>query len=202
MSTMVFSTNENQNGSATEDIKDVHISFTSFFGVSITGDKKMKDFSVTVAKFTQGIGKQVVYKTPHNKLVTARSYTYEPMETETHTKDLADGGRTIKFSVVSTSPTYYDEVLTQMALPNFILFSKSLGTISEKTILARDNTYDSAKLLQYLGTKADDLNGEIVLDFNITFEDGKKYVKRMQGTIDGAKLLANPFYTIEFTEIQ
>lgn len=202
MSTMVFSTNEYPNGGNTEDIKEIHVVYTGMFGLSVSGNEKIKDFSISVVKFSQGAGKPVVYKTPHNKALTARSFIYEPMETETHTKDLVDGGKTIKFSVVNSNPTYYDEVLNQMAFPNFLLFSKSLGTISYKTIMARDSGFDGAKLLHYLGTKAADLNGEIVLDFNITFDDGKKYVKRMGGVVNGEKLLKEMFYTIEFTEVQ
>jgi len=202
MSVSFFSTNEYQNGGQVEDIKDIHIGFTSFFNISVAGEQKMTDLSVTVVKFAQGIGKQILYKTPHNKVSTSRSYIYEPMETETHTKDLVDGGKTLKFAVVNSSPAYYDEVLNQAALPQFMMFSKSLGTISYKTILNRDNVFEGSKLLKYAGVTAEQLNGEIVLDFTITFEDGKKYIKRLSGTIDGSKILNDTFYTIEFQEVE
>jgi len=83
-----------------------------------------------------------------------------------------------------------------------LLVPKKLGTISYKEIMARDNGYNGSNLLKYLGTKTEALDGEIVLDFHITFEDGKKYVKRLKGVIDGSKLLSESFYTIEFTEVK
>jgi hypothetical protein len=82
-------------------------------------------------------------------------------------------------------------------MPNFAFITKNIGTISEQSIIDKDKVYNSAKGLEYLGIKPEQVDGELILDVSMTFSDRKKYVKRMSGIIEGDKILYEDFYTME-----
>jgi hypothetical protein len=196
LSVSSFTTNEDPEDQPQNDKQAVHIAFTSFFSLSAEAGSTIKDMSVTLVKFTQGVGTPVFIHPPHKIVALERSYTFEPGAPTIHAKDIVDGGKTYKLAITNEQAKYYDELWNVGGMPNFALITKNIGTISEQAILERDNVYESAKVLDYVGVTAEQLDGEIVLDFNITFTDGKKYAKRMKGIIEGTKVLNDDFYTI------
>lgn len=201
LSVTAFSTREDPEGQLLEDKQAVHIVFTSFFNFSVTPDSKVKSMTITRVKFTQGVGKQVFIHPPHKAIASSRSYTYEPDMARLWAKDIVDGGKVYTLKVVNEAPKFYDEVLNIGGFPNFALITKDIGTLSEQSILNKDKIYSTDKLLQYLNVTAEKLDGEIILDVKITFEDGKKYTKRLSGKIEGEKALKDPFYLIKMQEL-
>ena len=189
-----FTTREDPKGQVLEDKQQVHLVFNSQFSLSST--TPIKKFVVTKVEFKQGVGTPMFIQPKHEKMANERSYIFTTFGSIT-AKEIVDSGSTYDVVVTNAAPTYYDEISNTGGFPNFAFITKNLGTISEQDIMKRDKIYQSARVLDYLNLKAEQLNGKLSIDFTITFEDGKVYRKRFTGTIDGSKVLENNFYTIE-----
>lgn len=190
-----FTTREDPEGQLLEDKQNVHVIMTSFF--SLTSTHPMTKMNIKLVEFTSGVGTPVFVFPTHNEVSSSRSYIYTDATKSVKSQDIVDGGKKLEFKIVSTTPKYYDELMSGGGIPNFAFVIKDIGTLYEQQILKQSGVYESGKSLQYLGVKADKLNGDIVFDVTITFEDGKAYTKRFSGVIDGAKILTETFYQID-----
>lgn len=198
----VFTTREDPEGTLVEDKQMAHIAFTSFFTVTVNDGQKIKTIEIVPVSFTQKIGTQVAIQPSHEKTAdNSRSFIL----TSQPSIKAADIGKSVsKITLKGTTNSsltegYFDEIYQNGGFVNFALITKSIGQVSTQAILERDKVYESGKVLEYLGIKAEDLDGSIVLDVTVTFEDGKKYIKRFSGTIEGNKILSESFYQITMT---
>ncbi|MFZ6022469.1 MAG: hypothetical protein ACOYT9_03295 [Patescibacteria group bacterium] len=200
MSVNVFTTREDPEGAKVEDKQMVHIIFTSYFSFSANDGQKVKKIEIFPVSFRQGIGTQVSIQPSHEKLKDglSRSYIFTA-EPTIKNKNIPTGLKSIVLTGVTETnivERYFDEVFQGGDTINFALVSKNLGIVSEQEILRKDKVYESSKVLEYLGVSQEKLRGEIVIDFRITFDDGKRYQKRFTGVIDGQKILSEPFYLV------
>jgi hypothetical protein len=145
-------------------------------------------------------GEAIVIKPGHVSMnLDSYNYIWGPMDDIVQSKDLEDSGRTLKYSVVE-SAEYYDEVSSRgTSLPYFLIIIKDLGTFNYRAIMDSTNHFYSAKVLEYAGVTADDINITISFDIEMKFEDGTKYVKRFSGLLDGATMMRDDGQNIEFT---
>jgi hypothetical protein len=196
----VFTTREDPDGAKVEDKQMAHIVFTSFFSFSPNGGHKVKKIEVKPVIFTQSVGTQVAIQPAHEKLQNGSmcSYIFTAEPTIKY-RDIGNGTKTIVINGVEEQnvvETHFDEVSQYGGTLNFALVSKNLGTVSQLKLLDEKKVYESTKVLEYLGISAEQLNGQIVLDFRITFDDGKVYNKRFSGSIEGNRILTGSLYQV------
>jgi len=146
-------------------------------------------------------GKVVIIKPGHiSSNLGSYNYIFGPMDDVIQSADLKDSGKTLTYSVVNGSPAFYDEVSASgTSLPYFLIIIKDLGSFNYTAIMESTGFFYSAKVLDYAGVTAEDINISMSFDIEMKFEDGTKYVKRFSGTLNGATMLADDGQNLEFT---
>ncbi|MCK9368405.1 hypothetical protein M0R04_00285 [Candidatus Dojkabacteria bacterium] len=191
----MFSTREDPEGATLEDKQMAHIIINP--SISITAIEPIKSLTITKVKFTSNIGTPLFIHPSNEVMGSIQTYILTSSNTDIRASDIKGGGNTIKYDIVSSNATKFNEVLTGGGIPRFNFIVKDLGTVSEQTILNTNKIYEGAKILNYLNIKAEQLDAKIAFDLKIVFDNGKEYYKRFSADIDGAKVLSGDFYTIK-----
>lgn len=146
-------------------------------------------------------GKVVIIKPGHISANLGNyNYIFGPMEDVIQSNDMQDSGKTLTYSVVNSVPGYYDEVSASgTSMPYFLIIIKDLGSFNYRAIMDSTGFYHSAKVLEYAGVTAEDINITMSFDVEMKFEDGTKYIKRFSGSLDGAAMIRDDGQNIEFT---
>lgn len=145
-------------------------------------------------------GEVVIIKPGHiSTSLDSYNYIWGLMDDVIQSDDLRDSGRTLKYSVVD-DPQYYDEVASRgTSLPYFLIIIKDLGSFNYRAIMDSTGFFYSAKVLEYAGVTAADINITMSFDVEMKFEDGTKYTKRFSGALDGETMMRDDVQNIEFT---
>ena len=195
-SAFVFATQE-----SSQDHR-LHINFTPFLTLNVD-EEKISELYIENFKGESDAGNiLLIHPTSLSTDTVGRTFLFTQTSELMKSETITSKGESIKYEVVSEITKYNQVLNTGSITPYFGFILKDIGTVNYEQILERDDVFEGSKYLEYSKIDIAKLNTDIQFDIRIVFENGKVYVKRLKGTLDGEKLKTeiSPLITLEKVE--
>ncbi|MDY0097090.1 MAG: hypothetical protein RBS01_01950 [Candidatus Dojkabacteria bacterium] len=196
MSTFVFATQE-----SAQDHR-IHVNFSPFLTIDV-GENIISELYIENFKGESEAGEVLlIHPTSLSSDTVSRTFLFTDASDSMKSDTISSKGDSIKYEVVSEITKFNQVLNSSMVTPYFGFILKDIGSVNYEEIFERDNLFEGSKYLEYSGVDVNSLDTTIQFDIRIVFKDGKVYVKRFIGTLEGEKLETeiSPLITLEKVE--
>ncbi len=179
----------------------LNINLTPFLNL-LVDEKEIKSFEISNFKGTN-LTSEVVLIPPTDLPQDTLSRTFLFTKQDSiNQQDIKASSDNIEYTVVSVASRFNEINSKGIVTPYFGVIIKDIGRVNYKEIFERDGIFDGGKYLEYSKTPLEALDTEIQFDINIEFTDGKKYNKRLKGTLKGEAFATetSPMITLQVVE--